>query len=141
MSQQKTKRPEPHESANRLRLFVLNPPRAELYQRINNRTEGHFAAGLVDEVKGLLSRGVPANSNALGAHGYRRVVEYLEGRRDLPSAIEQTKQDVRNYAKRQLTWFRREPNADWFEDFGEDPGLKDSVLEKLQSAIEPNSAG
>jgi tRNA dimethylallyltransferase len=141
MSQQKTKRPEPHESANRLRLFVLNPPRAELYQRINNRTEGHFAAGLVDEVKGLLSQGVPANSNALGAHGYRRVVEYLEGRRDLPSAIEQTKQDVRNYAKRQLTWFRREPNADWLEDFGEDPGLKDSVLEKLQSAIEPNSAG
>jgi tRNA dimethylallyltransferase len=141
MSQQKTKRPEPHESAKRLRLFVLNPPRAELYQRINNRTAEHFSAGLVDEVKGLLAQGVPANSNALGAHGYRRVVEYLEGRRDLPSAIEQTKQDVRNYAKRQLTWFRREPNADWLEDFGEDPGLTDSVLEKLQSAIEPNSAG
>jgi tRNA dimethylallyltransferase len=141
MSQQKTKRPEPHESARRLRLFVLNPPRVQLYERINNRTEDHFAAGLVAEVEGLLAQGVPANSNALGAHGYRRVVEYLEGKRDLPSAIEQTKQDVRNYAKRQLTWFRRELDADWLADFGEGPGLKNSVLEKLQAVIEPNSIG
>jgi tRNA dimethylallyltransferase len=139
MSQQKSKRPEPHESAKRLRLFVLNPPRADLYGRINSRTEEHFAAGLVEEVKALLAQGVPANSNALGAHGYRRVVEYLEGKRDLPGAIEQTKQDVRNYAKRQLTWFRRESYAEWLEDFGEAPGLKNFVLEKLQSAIQPNS--
>jgi tRNA dimethylallyltransferase len=141
MSQQKTKRPEPHESARRLQLFVLNPPRAQLYERINSRTEEHFGAGLVAEVEGLLAQGVPANSNALGAHGYRRVVEYLEGKRDLPSAIEQTKQDVRNYAKRQLTWFRRELDADWLADFGEEPGLKNSVLEKLQGVIEPNSIG
>jgi tRNA dimethylallyltransferase len=121
MSQQKSDRPEPHESAARLRLFVLNPDRAELYQRINIRTAQHFAEGLVDEVEMLLARGVPPNSNALGAHGYRRAVEYLQGKRDLASAIEQTKQDVRNYAKRQLTWFRRESGAEWLEGFGEDP--------------------
>ena len=132
MSLQKSERPEPHESARRLRLFVLNPPRAGLYQRINERTEKHFAAGLVEEVQALLALGVPANSNALGAHGYRRVVEYLEGKRDLPSAIEQTKQDVRNYAKRQLTWFRRESGAEWFEGFGEDPELLVSVLKTIQ---------
>src|SRR5438309_353058 len=93
MSQQKNLRPEPGESARRLRILALNPPRAELYARINERTEGHFAAGLVEEVKALLENGVPAGSNALGAHGYRRVVEYLKGRRDLQSAIEQTKLD------------------------------------------------
>lgn len=131
MSQQKGGRPEPHESARRLRIMVLNPPRTELYQRINERTERHFAAGLVEEVKALLAEGVPASSNALGAHGYRRVVEYLEGKRDLASAIEQTKLDVRHYAKRQLTWFRRESGAEWFEGFGEDERLQSSILKAL----------
>ena len=131
MSQQKTGRPEPHESARRLRTIVLNPPRVELYQRINERAEKHFASGLVEEVKTLLAQGVPATSNALGAHGYRRVVECLEGKRNLESAVEQTKLDVRHYAKRQLTWFRREPGAEWFEGFGEDEHLHEAVLRAL----------
>src|SRR5207247_9087615 len=67
--------------ATRLRIFALDPPRAELYERINRRTEKHFADGLIDEVRQLLERGVPANTSALGAHGYRRVVEYLNGER------------------------------------------------------------
>lgn len=132
MSQQKIRRPQPPESAHRLRIIVLNPPRAELYQRINERTENHFAAGLVQEVEALLKHGVPANSNALGAHGYRRVVEFLQGKRDLASAIEQTKLDVRHYAKRQLTWFRREPGAEWFAGFGEAAATLAEVLRALQ---------
>jgi tRNA dimethylallyltransferase len=124
-------RPEPHESTRRLRIFALNPPRAELYERINNRAEAHFAAGLVEEVQELLARGVPAKSNALGAHGYRRVVEYLEGKRELKSAIEQTKLDVRHYAKRQLTWFRHEADVEWFEGFGEEKVILESVLEAI----------
>jgi tRNA dimethylallyltransferase len=128
MSEQKSRRPQPHESTLRLRIMALNPARTELYNRINERTESHFSAGLVKEVETLLSRGVPANSNALGAHGYRRVVEYLEGKRDLPSAIEQTKLDVRHYAKRQLTWFRREPGVEWFEGFGEELPINKAVL-------------
>ena len=131
MSEQKVHRPQPHESAERLRILVLNPPRAELYRIINERTEKHFAAGLVEEVQTLLAQGVPAESNALGAHGYRRVVEYLKGKRDLASAIEQTKQDVRNYAKRQLTWFRREP-AFWFDGFGHDEMAKKAVLAAIK---------
>jgi tRNA dimethylallyltransferase len=131
MSEQKGGRPQPHESARQLKLMVLNPPRPALYQRINERTEAHFTAGLVEEVTTLLAQGVPPNSNALGAHGYRRVVDYLQGGRDLASAIEQTKLDVRHYAKRQLTWFRREPAAQWFEGFGEDSVIQQSVLEIL----------
>lgn len=134
MSHQKTERPEPHASTRRLRLLVLNPPRPELYARINERTEQHFAAGLVEEVKFLLAQGVPAQSNAMGAHGYRRVVEYLGGKRDLASAIDQTKVDVRRYSKRQLTWFRRETGAEWFEGFGEDAALQESILKALAEA-------
>ncbi|HSD47253.1 MAG TPA: tRNA (adenosine(37)-N6)-dimethylallyltransferase MiaA, partial [Pyrinomonadaceae bacterium] len=128
---QKDERPEAHESARRLRILALNPPRAELYARINERTEAHFRAGLVEEVQELLNRGVPPESNALGAHGYRRVVEYLQGKRDLASAIEQTKLDVRHYAKRQLTWFRHEAGVEWFAGFGEEKAVLDSVLEAL----------
>ena len=135
LSEQKHLRPEPPESAHRLSILALNPPRQQLYERINRRTEMHFATGLVDEVRGLLTSGVPSNSNALGAHGYRRVVEYLEGQRDLSSAIEQTKLDVRHYAKRQLTWFRHEPGVQWFAGFGDEQAVQDRVLTALQSYI------
>jgi tRNA dimethylallyltransferase len=133
ISEQKFNRPEPTASASRIRVFVLNPPRDELYRRINERTDSHFAAGLVNEVKQLLVAGVPADSNALGAHGYRRVVEYLNGKRDLNSAIEQTKLDVRHYAKRQLTWFRRESGVEWLEGFGEEQETVQSVFSRLKS--------
>lgn len=136
LSDQKSKRPQPPESARQLRLIVLNPPRAALYQRINERTEKHFAAGLVAEVEGLLGQGVPGGSNALGAHGYRRVVEFLQGKRDLESALEQTQLDVRHYAKRQLTWFRREPGAEWFAGFGDDPSVQATVFQSLRASLQ-----
>jgi tRNA dimethylallyltransferase len=131
MSEQKSQRLEPHESVRHLGLIALDPPRAELYERINLRTELHFATGLVQEVRNLIAQKVPTNSNALGAHGYRRVVEYLEEKRDLASAIEQTKLDVRHYAKRQMTWFRREPEVKWFKGFGEVELLQNEILETL----------
>jgi tRNA dimethylallyltransferase len=135
VSAQLAERAEAHESASRIRIIALSPPRAELYARINRRTEAHFAAGLVAEVRSLLERGFPSNSNALGAHGYRRVVEYLRGERDLASAVEQTMLDVRHYAKRQLTWFRREPGVEWFEGFGDDLNLQQRVIKALASSI------
>jgi tRNA dimethylallyltransferase len=128
---QKSDRPEPHESSRRLRILALNPPRPELYKRINERTEAHFRAGLVEEVQDLLARGFSPISNALGAHGYRRVVEHLQGLRDLASAVEQTKLDVRHYAKRQLTWFRHEAGVEWFHGFGEEKSILRSVLEAI----------
>jgi tRNA dimethylallyltransferase len=128
---QQPERPDPHESSRRLRILALNPPRAELYERINERTEAHFRAGLVDEVRELLDRGIPPSSNALGAHGYRRVVEYLQGLRTLESAVEQTKLDVRHYAKRQLSWFRHEADVEWFNGFGDEKDIMRSVLESI----------
>ncbi len=133
MSEQATTRMEPPSFVPRIRVFALLPPRTELYRRINERAEAHFAAGLVEEVRKLLDKGVPADSNALGAHGYRRVVEYLRGQRDLASAVEQTKLDVRHYSKRQLTWFRREPGVEWVEGFGDDPAVQEKVVKAVIS--------
>ncbi|HYY99257.1 MAG TPA: tRNA (adenosine(37)-N6)-dimethylallyltransferase MiaA [Pyrinomonadaceae bacterium] len=131
LSAQLKERPAPPALVSRLRVFALSPPRGELYRRIDARAEAHFRAGLVEETRQLLARGVPASSSALGAHGYRRVVEHLRGERTLESAVEQTKLDVRHYAKRQLTWFRREPGVEWVEGFGEDPRVQEEVARRL----------
>ena len=135
ISAQQSERVAPHPAAARLHVFALLPPRAELYRRIDARAEMHFAAGLVEEVRRLLAEGVPAESNALGAHGYRRVVEYLRGQRTLESAIEQTKADVRHYAKRQLTWFRREPGVEWIEGFGDTPEVQARVARRTAELL------
>ena len=131
LSAQQPGRAEPPEAAARLKIFALNPPRERLYERINRRAELHFKNGLVEEVRDLLKKGVPAESNALGAHGYRRAVEYLRGERSLGSAIEQTKLDVRHYAKRQLTWFRREEGVVWLDGFGDERETQKKLFEIL----------
>jgi len=135
LSAQQPNRAAPPEFAGRIKLLVLNPPRDQLYRKINARTDAHFAAGLVFEVSRLLSEGVPETSTALGAHAYRRVCEYLRGERSLDSAIEKSKQDVRNYAKRQLTWFRKEPDAIWLDAFGDKAGIVDRSLTDLGASI------
>ncbi|HEX8455975.1 MAG TPA: tRNA (adenosine(37)-N6)-dimethylallyltransferase MiaA [Pyrinomonadaceae bacterium] len=139
LSLQQPARPAPPASAARLRLFALQPPRAALYARIDARAEQHFEAGLVEEVRRLLEAGVPSDTSALGAHGYRRVVEYLRGERTLRSALEQTKLDVRHYSKRQLTWFRREPGVEWFEGFGDSPEVQGRVVARVSELLETNA--
>jgi tRNA dimethylallyltransferase len=123
--------PLPPPFASRLYLMALSPPRQVLYARINKRTERMFERGWVDEVRALLDSGVPPTAKALGAHGYRRILQYLSGEFSLDRAIELTQQDVRHYAKRQLTWFRREPNVFWFEGFGDDPKIQAQVIEQI----------
>ncbi len=125
-------RREPPEFANRIVIFALNPPREILYERINRCAERHFKNGLVDEVKLLREKGLRDDTNALGAHGYRRVCEYLRGERTLESAIEQTKQDVRNYAKRQVSWFRHKENVIWLEGFGNDENLQGKFWKMIE---------
>ena len=132
MSELQPKHLEPPEFAERMKIFVLNPPRPKLYEKINERAEKHFAEGLVEEVKHIRAGGVKDDTNALGAHGYRRVCEFLRGERTLESAIEQTKQDVRNYAKRQLSWFRREPEAIWLDGFGDEEEAQKKIREMIE---------
>lgn len=130
-SQIQSNRAEPSEFANRIKIFVLNPDRDLLYEKINTRTLLHYSNGLVEEVTNLRQQGFMDTSNALGAHGYRRVCEYLRGERPLESAIEKTSQDVRNYAKRQITWFRREEDVVWLNGFGSDQQIQTLLWELL----------
>ena len=97
---------------------VLAAPRhsrAALYARINARVDSMFASGLVEEVGQILASGVPSGANALKGIGYREVVEMLQGRIDLGTAIDLTKRSSRKLAKRQLTWLRnlREGTLHW----------------------------
>ncbi len=124
------KMPEPPELAARLCVFALEPPREELYRRINFRVDEMFEAGLVEEVRGLLESGLPPDAKSLGAHGYRRVVEYLRGERDYKSCVEQTKIDTRHYAKRQLTWWRSRP-VERLYGFGTDKAILAEVMARL----------
>lgn len=132
LSQIQPNRAAPPEFADRITIFALNPSREALYQKINERAERHFEKGLVEEVKSLRAAGVKDDTNALGAHGYRRVCEFLRGERTLESAVEKTKQDVRNYAKRQMTWFRREAGIVWLEGFGNDAKVQEKLWELLK---------
>jgi tRNA dimethylallyltransferase len=135
MSRRLSHRPASPPFAARLRLMALDPPRQALYQRITERTERMVEQGWVDEVRELLAAGVPASAKALGAHGYRRILQYLRGEISLEHAIALTQQDVRHYAKRQLTWFRREPHVSWFTGFGDDPSVRVQVVTHILSLL------
>jgi tRNA dimethylallyltransferase len=95
------------------RLIVLTRPAAELHRRIESRVESMFRAGLVKETESLLARGLSENPTAMQALGYRQVVEYLRGERTLAQTIERVKIRTRQFAKRQMTWFKRQALADW----------------------------
>lgn len=92
--------------ADRCRVFVLGWPRENLHGRINRRVEAMFAAGFVDEVRGLLDRHGQLSRTALQAVGYREVIEHLDGQRDLAATIEAVKARTRQFARHQETWFR-----------------------------------
>ncbi len=109
---------EPTAEAERIKYFVLEPPREELYARINQRAGLMVELGLSEEIQDLIKAGVPMDAKAFQAHGYKRFIEYLQGSRSLESVIEQMKLDTRHYAKRQWSWWRGEKNTDWFSGFG-----------------------
>ena len=105
----------------RILRIGLDPERVALYARINARAREMFAEGLVEETRDLIARyGRPP---ALASLGYRQAAQFLEGASTLEQAIASASQGHRNYAKRQLTWFRREPDVCWLHGFGDDPGV------------------
>lgn len=87
--------------------------RADLYARIDSRVDKMLEAGLLDEIRELLDSGIPEKSTAMQAIGYKEFVDYLGGRCTLEEASRQVQQSTRHYAKRQLTWFRRNPAIHW----------------------------
>lgn len=100
--------------------FVLNCDRSLLYQRIDQRVDEMMAAGLVDEVKRLQDMGCRRGMVSMQGLGYKEILDYLDGKYDLEEAVRVLKRDTRHFAKRQITWFKREREVQWIqmEDFG-----------------------
>ena len=96
-------------------LVVLNRDREELYRRINNRVDQMLEEGLVEEVKTLVQKGLGKDDQAMKAIGYKEVLSYLEGETSYEDMVQLLKRNSRRYAKRQLTWFRRYPQAHWID--------------------------
>lgn len=93
----------------------LNMDRTKLYEKINKRVNKMIDLGLVDEVKNLLDEGLDKNSQSLKAIGYKEVISYLDGDIDFDEMVDLIKKNSRHYAKRQLTWFRRDDRIKWFD--------------------------
>jgi tRNA dimethylallyltransferase len=111
----------------------LDPLRPQLYERINARARAMFAEGLIEEMRALV--GLYGPTSALDALGYRQAGQYLEGALTLEQAIAAASQGHRNYAKRQLTWFRREPEVCWLQGFGDDPAICSQAEHLVLQAI------
>ena len=116
----------------RLLRIGLNPPRQALYDRLNRRATAMFEAGLIEETRELLAR--YGRVKALDALGYRQAISVLDNAVSLEEAISKAQQGHRNYAKRQLTWFRREPDVHWIEDFGDRPETIHAAVQLVEKA-------
>ncbi|MBS4900691.1 MAG: tRNA (adenosine(37)-N6)-dimethylallyltransferase MiaA [Clostridiales bacterium] len=114
--------------------FVLSDDREKLYERINARVDKMLEAGLVDEVKGLMARGYGADLVSMQGIGYKEIIEYLESGISYEHAVESIKQNTRHFAKRQLTWFRREKDVIWM-DYSEFNYDRSKMLNKMLSIL------
>lgn len=117
------------------RYFVLTDDRARLYARINGRIDAMLEEGLVEEVKGLVSQGLTREHISMQAIGYKEILDYLEGICDYASAVDTLKKNTRHFAKRQLTWFRRERDVIWLDRsvYPGDEELLDRILQECWS--------
>jgi tRNA dimethylallyltransferase len=110
----------------RILQIGLNPPRAELYECINQRAAAMFSGGLLEETAAIRER-FGDDCRALGSLGYAQALEVLRHERPLEEAIVAAQQGHRNYAKRQLTWFRRDNSIQWLAGFGNDESIQEQV--------------
>lgn len=111
--------------------FVINHPREKLYERINLRVNKMIDAGLIDEVKTVIHHRNLASMNTVG---YKEIFNFIDGIWDLSTAIEKLKQNSRNYAKRQITWFKKHPEAIWI-DFTDTQTMATLIEQKLNEQL------
>jgi len=111
----------------------LLPSRAALYTHIHSRVEAMLAAGWIEETHQLIARGIPADAKPFQFIGYSQLRAHLEGRLGKEDAMKQIQQETRHFAKRQLTWFRKEPGVHWLAGFGDSPETLVAALQYLQS--------
>lgn len=124
------------ESPYLYRYFVLNKDREKLYEDINKRVDIMINKGLVNEVKHLMQMGYTKDMVSMQGLGYKEIIDYLEGRYSLEDAIYRLKRDTRHYAKRQLTWFKREKDVVWVnkDDFNNEDEILNFLLDNIKEA-------
>lgn len=118
----------------RLLRIGLNPPREALYARINERARAMFDRGLVEETRTVMER-YGAEIPTLDALGYRQALQVLRGELSHEQAVAAAQQGHRNYAKRQMTWFRKEPEVRWIEDFGDSAGARATAAQWIEAEM------
>ncbi|MPM37203.1 tRNA dimethylallyltransferase [bioreactor metagenome] len=113
----------------KVHYYVLNMNRDELYDRINKRVDIMMEKGLIEEVIRLQKEGYTSDMQSMKGIGYKEILYYLEGQISLERAIEMIKQFSRNYAKRQLTWFRKDPRVNWInkDEFSSDEAIAEYI--------------
>jgi len=115
----------------RVGAIALRMPAAWLAERLAKRVDEQFEAGLIDEMRALLAAGVPPEARPFGGLVYRQAMDYLQGVRDEASTRALITQENRKYARRQLIWFRKEPNLTWFDGPGTNAEVQDGVIREL----------
>ena len=110
----------------------LNPDREALYARINQRAQEMFSNGLLEETRMLVER-YGSSAWPLNSLGYKQAMQHLRGEISLEQAVLAAQQGHRNYAKRQMTWFRREPEVHWVTDFGSDPAVQKHIVDLVRA--------
>lgn len=113
----------------------VNPPRQQLYDRLDLRCRRMFESGLLEEVRRILSMGYAASIKPFESHGYRQALQVVRGEMELPEAIYYAQRNTRRYAKRQWTWFRREPALVWIHGFGDEPGAQQAAIGMVRSFL------
>jgi tRNA dimethylallyltransferase len=108
-------------AAYRTIAIALSPPMALIHERVAKRVDAQFEQGLLDEIRGLLGRGVPETARPFGGLVYRQALDHLRGVRNEADTRDLIARENRHYARRQLIWFRKEPNLVWLQASGETP--------------------
>jgi tRNA dimethylallyltransferase len=124
----------------RILRLGLDPERNVLYDRINRRAQRMFDDGLIEETQNLLQKYGTA-ARPLASLGYKQAVQFLRGELTREQALQAAQQAHRNYAKRQLTWFRREPDVKWLNGFGDDPNIQRQAVASVVAVQKDEPSG
>jgi tRNA dimethylallyltransferase len=117
-----------------VKIGVL-PDREELYKRIHARTEAMLERGWLEEVRGLVHSGIPEKAKAFNFIGYRELRAVVLGQARIEEARDAIQQATRRYAKRQMTWFRKDQGIEWLKGFGNDAGIQREALERVKAKL------
>jgi tRNA dimethylallyltransferase len=120
-----------------LKLGLL-PDRDALYAGLDKRCEEMFAGGLMEEVRAILKRGYPASLKPFESHGYKQAMQLIAGELNPREALFYAQRNTRNYAKRQITWFRREKDLVWLKGFGTDERIIPEALARVGAFLRPS---